>query len=323
MRWQKHLQQAITEPRQLLELLKLSKTDLAFTENNTRHFSLLASESFVARIKKEDTNDPLLKQIYPCKSEDIKTQEYIDDPVGDLKSEIFPGLLHKYHGRVLLITTGACPIHCRYCFRRNFPYQKSSISNEKITSVLEYLKKHKEVTEVILSGGDPFMLSDDKLRSITKQLASIQHLKRLRIHSRTPIALPQRIMDANLDWLENSRLNPVLVVHCNHYQEIDDSVARAINRFINMNIPVFNQSVLLKDINDDVEILAELSEKLFELRVMPYYLHQLDQVAGTKHFKVNEIDAITIVHELKKRLPGYLVPALVKEIEGEPYKIPM
>ena len=234
-----------------------------------------------------------------------------------------PGLLQKYAGRVLLITTGACGIHCRYCFRRHFPYSDSHAAADRWAQALDYLKRDSNIEEVILSGGDPLSLTDARLGELTAQLDGISHLRRLRLHTRLPVVLPERIDDALIRWLGASRLKPVVVIHANHANEFDAAVERALARLHDADVLLLNQSVLLKGVNDEADALCDLSESLVANRVLPYYLHQLDPVQGAAHFAVDDATAKALIGALRDRLPGYLVPQLVRELPGAPAKLPI
>ncbi len=266
-------------------------------------------------------DDPLLRQVLPVHQEQLVTPGFIDDPVGDLSAIAESGVIHKYHGRVLLITTAACAIHCRYCFRRNFPYSENQLTRQKQQQALSYIANHTDITEVILSGGDPLLLSDSRLLSLFNALNQIPHLKRIRIHSRLPVVLPARITSSLVDMLSNSPKKIVMVLHANHANELSQQVANSCQQLKKHSITLLNQSVLLKGVNDSADPLCELSEKLFTLDILPYYLHQLDKAKGTAHFAVNDETALALHHQIKSRLPGYLVPRLVKEISGKAYKI--
>jgi EF-P beta-lysylation protein EpmB len=228
--------------------------------------------------------------------------------------------LHKYEGRVLIVTTGACAVHCRYCFRRHFPYEQSTRTPGEWRSALARIAADTRIREVILSGGDPLMLIDASLSQLAKSVAEIPHVRRLRVHTRLPIMIPERVTDELLDWLTGTRLSPVMVIHANHAAELQGSAAAAVRRIVSAGVPTLNQAVLLRGVNDSVAVLAELSERLVDLRVMPYYLHQLDRVAGAAHFEVPVDEGLRIVEELRRRLPGYAVPRYVREVAGEPYK---
>ncbi len=323
MNWQKQLQRAMCTTDELLQKLDIPETQLSISDTASKRFPLIAPEAFIKRIRTGNIADPLLRQILPAKDEEIEPEGFIDDPVGDLKSEKTPGLLHKYRARVLLIVTGACAIHCRYCFRRHFPYSESTMSSANWLQALDYIRSDTSIEEVILSGGDPLTLTDKKLWTISSELAEIKHLQRLRIHSRIPTVLPERILESNLSWFTTTRLSPVLILHINHSQEIDDKVRKAIEKLKQHNIPLYNQSVLLKGINDRSEDLIDLSKTLFELGIIPYYLHLLDPVSGASHFEVCEEDAKDLVCAMRENLPGYLVPTLVREVCGQSSKLPL
>lgn len=321
--WQQALARAISDPRELLALLQLKPEDLPFSLEAGKSFSMRVPREFAARMRKGDPDDPLLLQVLPLENELEITGGYSLDPVGDRQSEAIPGLLHKYHGRALLLLTGACGIHCRYCFRRHFPYAEANPAANRWRQALEYLAAHPEIEEVILSGGDPLSLRDDRLAELVSQLEQIPHLVRLRIHTRLAIVLPSRIGDELLDWIRNTRLQVVLVTHCNHPNEISHDLVQHLSRLSQAGVVLLNQSVLLRGINDRVETLAELSGSLFSAGILPYYLHMLDRVAGAAHFEVPRQKALALVQELNKRLPGYLVPRLVQELAGEPAKSPV
>lgn len=321
--WQKELQQTIKDPVALLERLDLSKDKVQLSDKATLSFPVRVPQSFADRIKKGDSNDPLLRQVLPVAEEDNIQPGFSVDPLAEQKTQPIPGLLHKYHGRALLIVTGACAIHCRYCFRRHFPYADSNPVKNQWQKALDYLRQDKSIREIILSGGDPLTLSDQRLSFLVHKLAEISHIKRLRIHTRMPIVLPSRISNEITQWLTGTRLQPVIVVHTNHANELDNSVTRAITRLREAYIPLLNQSVLLKGINDSAETLINLSEALFSIGIIPYYLHMLDPVQGAAHFEVTVTKAQQIMVELRNNLPGYLVPKLVKEYAGSSYKIPV
>ncbi|RKZ48550.1 MAG: EF-P beta-lysylation protein EpmB [Gammaproteobacteria bacterium] len=310
--WKSILQQASASPEQLLSELDIEDSSLISRQAN-QDFPLRVPAGFISKMSKNDPADPLFKQIWPSAEEEIDQTGFSKDPLNEVKRQAAPGLLHKYHGRVLLVLTGACAIHCRYCFRRHFPYSDSNPSGENLQKAIEYLQKETSVTEVILSGGDPLSLSDERLSELVSRLAEIPHLKRLRIHTRFPVVVPERINEACLDWLSRTHLQLAIVLHVNHANELDKSVEQAILKLRNRNISLFNQSVLLKGINDSVQALVALSEALFSYGIIPYYLHMLDPVSGTSHFEVDESSARLLMQEIQKRLPGYLVPRLVRE----------
>ena len=312
--WQQALAETITDPAKLLSAVNLDPNLATRILPASQQFRLKVTHSYLSRIRKADPRDPLLLQVLPLHAETLaQPADYSSDPVGDEPASPIPGLIHKYHGRVLLITTGACAIHCRFCFRRHFPYNEATSFRNK---ALDYIASNASIDEVILSGGDPLMLSDQKLADITRQLAKIPHLKRLRIHTRLPVVLPERITDTALEWMTHTRLQLILVIHCNHAQELDHNTRKHLIRMTDAGIRLFNQSVLLKGINDHASILETLCKKLFSINVQPYYLHLLDKVSGAAHFEVEQSIASKIYAELGSRLPGYMLPRLVREEAG-------
>lgn len=322
-RWQHALAGAITDAAELLELLQLPRSLLPAALAAARAFPLRVPRGFVARMKKSDPRDPLLLQVLPLGVELNETSGFSSDPVGDMASKAAPGVLHKYAGRVLLVATGACGVHCRYCFRRHFPYGDETASSGHWQSALTAIRGDSSIHEVILSGGDPLSLSDRRLRELTDALRDIPHVHRLRIHSRQPIVLPERVDASLLAWLRSIPLQKVLVLHVNHANELDDQVREACRSLRDAGVTLLNQSVLLRDINDSADALSALSEALFAAGILPYYLHLLDRVQGAAHFEVNEARAVALMRELLTRLPGYLVPRLVRETPGDASKTPV
>ena len=286
--WQIALSEAVSDPKELLESLQLDPALLPAAHAATQLFSLRVPRSFIARMEKGNPRDPLLQQVLPLGAELAKTPGFTSDPLSEKKSNPVPGLLHKYYGRVLLTLTGVCGVNCRYCFRREFPYADNNPGSAGWEKALTYIANDKTIKEVIFSGGDPLIMTDQQLNKLIIKITQIPHIKILRIHSRLPIVLPERITEELINNLANTRLNIVMVVHSNHPNELDDTVAPAIKKLRNKNITVLNQSVLLKNINDSVLTLIELSEKLFSLGILPYYLHLLDKVNGTAHFDVDK-----------------------------------
>lgn len=314
-RWLRSMRDAIrsaAQLRQFLEIPPSSDTDF--------DFPVFVSREFVSRMKKGDPNDPLLLQVLPVAQEGDRVEGFSGDPVGDLRANVAPGVLHKYHGRALMITTGACGIHCRYCFRREFPYSTLGSRTEAYQPSLEYLRERTDIQEVILSGGDPLTSTDESLDSLLEQIESINHVKRLRIHSRMPIVIPSRVTRFLCDRLKQSRLATWMVVHANHAAEIDDETQAALECLVDAGIPTLNQSVLLRGINDRAAALENLSHRLVECRVIPYYLHQLDRVRGAAHFEVSVERGRELIEELESRLPGFAVPRYVNEIAGQQSK---
>jgi EF-P beta-lysylation protein EpmB len=320
--WQQALAEAFTDLPSLLAYLGLDHGISPEQQLATRQFSLRVPRNFADLMQTGDPHDPLLRQILPLGNEMNLLPGFSQNPVGDRQAESTPGLLHKYRGRVLVVATGACAVHCRYCFRRHYPYTESSASPRRWNGILDYLKAHPEVEEVILSGGDPLMVSDERLAGWLQQLAALPWLKRLRLHTRLPVVLPQRVTPLLVENLVETRLQTPIVIHANHPNELSPAVGSALARLKQTGTPLLNQSVLLKGVNDDADTLIRLSERLFECGVMPYYLHLLDRVAGAAHFEVDESRARSLHQALLARLPGYLVPKLVREIAGERSKTP-
>ncbi len=321
--WQTALAQAIREPAQLLQHLNLPMSLLPAAQAAARQFPLRVPHSYLQRIRPNDLNDPLLRQVLPLAEECGSDPGGQTDPVGDLTAMPSPGLLHKYQGRALLVTTGACAIHCRYCFRRHFPYASGNPLHQHRQTTLDYLHNHPELSELILSGGDPLSLSDSQLAGWIRECEAVLHLQTLRLHTRLPVVLPERVDTALCDWLTATRLRKVIVLHINHPQEIDDEVSQAIERLRQCGATLLNQSVLLRDINDSVHILSQLSQTLFANGVMPYYLHQFDPVQGALHFAVPLAEGQALMAQLRASLPGYLVPRYVQEIPGMTAKYPI
>lgn len=320
--WQKELANVITDPKILLQMLNISPEQYQHHFNARKLFPVRVPKPLLARMKKGDFNDPILKQVMPLSDEFTTTDGYFNDPLEE-HDTVAPGLLHKYKHRVLMVVKSGCAINCRYCFRRHFPYADNSPNKVRWQPALEYINVHKEINEVIFSGGDPLMASDEHLQWLVAEIEKIPHVKRLRIHSRLPIVIPQRITPALVDLLTNTRLKVTIVFHVNHANEIDTNVSRAIEPLMAARIPLFNQSVLLKGINDDAQVLANLSEALFDIGIQPYYLHLFDKVQGVAHFDINENAAKKIILQLMAILPGYLMPKLVREIAGEANKTPI
>ncbi|MGR8933538.1 MAG: EF-P beta-lysylation protein EpmB [Gammaproteobacteria bacterium] len=319
--WQQELATAFSDLNSLCRYLQLSITDLPISAAAATSFPLRVPRGFAARIEKGNPEDPLLRQILPVSDELATIPGFNSDPVGDLHAVAAPAVLHKYSGRALLITTGGCAINCRYCFRRNFPYSQLQLGKNKEDSAISYISAHNDISEVILSGGDPLLLSDQRLYRLIAKLSGIAHLKRLRIHTRLPVVLPSRITDALIEVLVNIPQQTVVVLHSNHANEISSEVAAACVRLKTSGITLLNQAVLLKGINDCSERLCDLSETLFAAGVLPYYLHLLDRAEGTAHFEVSETEAAAIMRRVQHRLPGYLVPKLVREQPGAQSKL--
>jgi len=318
--WKVELSQSVTTIDELLGSLNLNATDLSISQQAVQDFALRVPRPFLARIQPNDPSDPLLLQVLPVKAELNTVEGYSPDPLDEAAHNPVAGIVHKYANRLLLVISPACAINCRYCFRRHFPYQENRQSKEQWQNALDYIRNDKEINEVIYSGGDPLAANDHFLAWLTEQIADIAHIKRLRIHTRLPVVIPSRIDSKFLSWASATRLKPIVVLHINHANEIDNDVSESIKRLQSCSIKVLNQSVLLRGINDSANCLAELSEKLFDCDVMPYYLHLFDPVAGASHFDVNEQQAKKIYADLQTILPGFLVPKLVREIPNKKSK---
>lgn len=320
--WRALWRNAVTDGRELLELVGLSHLADRLPADDAG-FQLRVPRGFVARMRKGDPNDPLLLQVLPQMAELEDVPGYTLDAVGDMEVIEAKGVLHKYERRALLIASGSCAVNCRYCFRRHFPYAEEMAASAHWREALDYLRKDTSINEVILSGGDPLSLTTKKLAELTDQLPNLPHIIRLRIHSRLPIVLPERIDTGFIDWLAALPLQKVVVIHANHANEFDASVDDACARMRAAGATLLNQSVMLRGVNDSAEAIADLSERMFAAGVLPYYLHQLDKVKGTAHFEVPDARALAIMEEVRGRLSGYLVPKLVREISGEASKTPV
>jgi len=321
MSWQRELAHAFVRNDDLIEFLELNPA--RSPDPATPEFPLRVPRGFVGRMQPGDRNDPLLLQVLPDEREDVPAAGFEHDPVGDLDSRRAPGVLHKYHGRVLLIATGACAINCRYCFRRHFPYSRDTAARQGWREALAYVASTSDAREVILSGGDPLVLATSRLRQLSTGLDAIAHVRRLRIHTRVPVVLPERIDATLLEWLNGLRQRSVMVIHCNHPREVDESVIQALRAIQSAGVTVFNQAVLLRGINDSLEVQTRLAETLFDAGVIPYYLHLLDRVQGAAHFEVADSRARELYQAMRKNLPGYLLPRLVREKPGAPFKVPV
>ena len=321
--WQRDLAAAISDPRELLATLGLSPDQVGGVDlGELDGFPLRVPRYFAALMRHGDPRDPLLAQVLPTTAEHLAAAGYTPDPVGDLSALRNHGVLQKYHGRALTVTTGACAVHCRYCFRRHFPYAHQS-SLKHWHQTLETIRKLPDVDELILSGGDPLTLADRRLANLISEAEQIPRLRRLRIHTRLPVVLPNRVTPRLCDLLGQSRLQPVMVLHANHPHEVTDALARSIAALRAVGVTMLNQSVLLKSVNDDADTLVTLSETLFAAGALPYYLHLLDPVVGAAHFDVPTARARELLMALQARLPGYLVPRMVREVEGAASKTPI
>jgi len=321
--WQQQLRDAITDPQQLLHRLALPATLLAGSDAAHASFPLRVPVAYLERMRRGDPHDPLLLQVLPQARESDILPGYSSDPLGEAAANPVEGVIHKYHGRLLLIVSGGCAVNCRYCFRRHFPYADNQLGGAAWQRVLDYLRDDASLSEVILSGGDPLATPDPRLAAMLDDLQGIPHLRRLRIHTRLPVVIPDRVTPALVRMLADNRLRSVLVTHINHPNELDAPVAAALARLATAGTRLLNQSVLLRGVNDDVDTLRRLSETLFEHGVLPYYLHLLDPVSGAAHFDRGEQASRALVGQLATQLPGYLVPQLVREQAGALAKVPL
>ncbi|QHM72597.1 EF-P beta-lysylation protein EpmB [Mixta intestinalis] len=321
--WLQQLADVITEPHELLHFLTLDQhPELVEGSGARKLFALRVPRAFAQRMRKGDPYDPLLRQVITDRQEFIDAPGYSTDPL-DEQSSVVPGLLHKYKNRALLLVKGGCAVNCRYCFRRHFPYQDNQGNKRNWQRALDYIRDHDELDEIIFSGGDPLMAKDHELDWLIGELETIPHLKRLRIHSRLPVVIPARITEELCQRLAHSRLQVLLVTHINHAQEIDDALRHGIAMLKRAGVTLLNQSVLLRDVNNDAPTLAALSNALFDAGILPYYLHVLDKVQGAAHFYVSDDEARAIMRQLLTLVSGYLVPKLAREIGGEPSKTPL
>jgi L-lysine 2,3-aminomutase len=319
--WQTALVQAITNPRELIEILELDKGLITAAEAAAKLFPLIVPRGFVARMQKGNKADPLLLQVLPLGAEQNIVSGYSVDPLQESAVNPIPGLLHKYHGRVLLTLVGTCAVNCRYCFRRHFPYADNNPGMAGWDQALNYIAQDKTINEVILSGGDPLVANDKILYTLSDKLNAIPHVKRLRIHSRLPIVLPERINAEFIAWCKQLKQRLILVTHCNHAQEICARVRSAMSALTQASVLLLNQTVLLKGVNDKADSLINLSEALFDAGIQPYYLHTLDKVQGAAHFDLSQQQALHLHQAMAKHLPGFLVPRLVQELPGATAKV--
>lgn len=317
--WRDQLATAIRSPAELRRRLGLA----ADPTGDDHGFPVLVPEAYLSRMRPGDPDDPLLRQVLPLALEGVVVDGFSADPVGESACQAAPGLLRKYRGRALLVATGACAVHCRYCFRRHYPYQDRPRGRHWWSTAIEHVAADPTIDEVILSGGDPLVLGNQTLAAILSDLGDIAHLRRLRFHTRMPVVLPERVDDALLSALVGRPWPMVMVLHANHPNEIDAGVATAIARLRSVGLLVLNQAVLLAGVNDDVDVLARLSNALFTAGALPYYLHVLDPVAGAAHYAVPDRRAQDLVAGVRERLPGYLVPRLVREVAGASGKVPL
>lgn len=318
--WQQQLSHVVNTVDELWDILELPQDALPGARQAAQQFPLRIPRAFVAKMRKRDLHDPLLRQVLPLGEELTPVPGFINDPLAERNSNPHQGLLHKYKSRVLVIAGSACAVHCRYCFRRHFPYQDNQLSQPQFDALLTYLQEHTEVNEVILSGGDPLVTSNARLQRWVDALETLPHIKRLRLHTRTPVVIPERIDNGLLHLLRNTRLRTVIVVHCNHANEIDAAFTEAMTHLKHADVTLLNQAVLLKGVNDSVDSQVELSEALFDAGVLPYYLHLLDHVAGAHGFLIDDDTAFALYRGMAANLPGFLLPRLTREVPGAPAK---
>jgi EF-P beta-lysylation protein EpmB len=319
-KWQDAMKDAVRDPAEMCRLLELPEDFADEARAAGQKFPLFVPRGYLARMRRGDVNDPLLRQVFPIGAELADIVGFTTDPVGDLAASRVPGLLHKYAGRGLLMVSGTCAIHCRYCFRRHYPYTDLPHSMEQWRPAIRAIADDRSIQEVILSGGDPLTIVDARLAELVDELSAIAHLRRLRIHTRLPIVIPERVTEGLLALLHGMRLRPIMVIHINHANELDDTVSLALSRLANAGVMLLNQAVLLRGVNDSVDAQVTLAERLVEFGVLTYYLHQLDRVDGAAHFEVPIEDGRQIVEQLRERLPGYMVPRYVQEVAGAPHK---
>ena len=318
--WQEILSDLITDPKELVQLLQLDSLEQPASLAAMEQFPLKVTRPYVASMEVRNWNDPLLRQVWPSIKEETTVPGFVADPLKESKANPVPALLHKYHGRVLLTVVPHCGIHCRYCFRRHFDYSKNTPNRLQWLETLDYISADQSIKEVILSGGDPLAVSDRHLAWLFNQLKQIKHITTVRIHTRLPIVIPQRLTAQLCDILASSSFRSVVVIHCNHFQELSELVKIHLKKIDANRVTLLNQSVLLAGINDRLEILEKLSRELFSLNVLPYYLHLLDKVAGAAHFSVSRGKGIALIKGMENLLPGYLVPRLVEEEADKPAK---
>jgi EF-P beta-lysylation protein EpmB len=320
--WQKELAMSFSDPVLLLKYLELPLEDFTDDIKARQLFPMRVPRPFAARMQKGNPLDPLFMQVFTSRKEFDTAQGFSTDPLQEQNNKQ-SGILHKYHNRLLLLVRGGCAVNCRYCFRRHFPYSDNHLNKQQWQQALDYIVTNPQIDEVIYSGGDPLMAKDDFLAWLTIQVEAIPHIKRLRIHTRLPVVIPSRITTELISWFTQTRLKPVMVLHVNHANEIDTGLAKSMQKLKQAGVTLLNQAVLLKGINDKADQQIALNEGLFEIGVMPYYLHVLDKVQGAEHFDSPDSKAKELMRELIKRQPGYLVPKLVREIGGQPGKTPL
>ncbi len=320
--WQQQLAQAETDIYRLCDTVGCDPKALGIADKPP-DFPLRVPKSFIERMEYGNPKDPLLLQVLPQAAEYVSTSGYGEDPLEEAGQSPVPGLLHKYESRVLVMPTGACAVHCRYCFRRHFPYQERGLLGSHWKQILAYIQSQPLVNEVIFSGGDPLLLSDALLERYFSELALLPQIKRIRCHSRTPVVIPDRITPSFIELCQKTTVPVILMIHCNHPQELSEALCDKLKLLSQAGVRLYNQTVLLKEINDSVSILAELSERLWEACVQPYYVHALDAVAGAQHFDLPNKTAIDLHERLRAALPGFLVPTFVREVPHQKAKVPL
>ena len=321
--WQKQLASAYKDPAALGHALQLPESWIAKHAPARQLFPMLVPRHFASLMNPRDLDDPLLRQVWPQADEFNDVAGYGTDPLGEANVSAQPGVLHKYKSRLLVILRGGCAVNCRYCFRRHFPYSEHKFGRQQLADLVAYLEKHPDINEVILSGGDPLMASDANISALLDAIESLPQLQRIRLHSRLPVVVPARLTHGLAQRLRSSRLQAILVIHANHPNELSTALGHGLAIWREAGIHLLNQSVLLKGVNDSADTLVRLSEALFKMNVLPYYLHQLDKVAGASHFAVDDTQATALIERLQIELPGFLVPKLVREIAGELSKTPV
>lgn len=315
-KWRQILRSNFTQWKKLADYLELNEKQKELILPKS-HFPLNLPLRLAQKIGKRTLDDPILRQFLPTHAESQTIPAFVEDPVGDSICRRESKLLHKYEGRVLLVCTSACAMHCRYCFRQNFDYD---VVDPTFVKELEVIANDKSIHEVILSGGDPLSLPDRTLAALLDELDQMPHIKRIRFHTRFPIGIPERIDEAFLSLLKEIRCKVWFVIHANHPLELDQEVMSALKSIQNLGIMILSQAVLLRGVNDDVDTLKLLCETLVDHGILPYYLHQLDRVQGAAHFEVSEEQGHFLIREIAKQLPGYAVPKYVREVSGEPCK---
>ena len=321
--WQRQWRDAVRDPRELLAMLGLHALAGRISDAAAAQFPMRVPRAFVARMQPGDPGDPLLRQVLPLDDEERLVPGFSFDAVGDGPARTAHGVLQKYRGRALLVATGSCAVHCRYCFRRHFDYAADTAAAGGWAGAIARIAEDPGIEEVLLSGGDPLSLATPKLAELTDALTAIPHVRRLRLHTRLPIVLPDRVDDALVAWIASLPWPVTIVLHANHAREFDASVDAALARLRGAGAMLLNQAVLLRCVNDSLDALADLSERGHAAGVLPYYLHQLDRVQGAAHFEVDDATALALHRALGARLSGYLVPRLVRELPGDTGKRPV